>query len=129
MIALGSEAALMLRSIGIDLPIYPVKGYSFTAELAAPVVGGPFPGVFIRAPRLSRIGAGVEVVATLARTPDATPEPAGVRAGRTVGLCFHPELTSDLRFHRWFLAEVAGLRLPSLAGVGSSGSAHERPAR
>ena len=34
-IALGSEAALMLRSVGIDLPIYPVKGYSFTAELKA----------------------------------------------------------------------------------------------
>jgi D-amino-acid dehydrogenase len=34
-IALGSEAALMLRSVGIDLPIYPVKGYSFTAALAA----------------------------------------------------------------------------------------------
>jgi D-amino-acid dehydrogenase len=34
-IALGSEAAAMLRSVGIDLPIYPVKGYSFTAELDA----------------------------------------------------------------------------------------------
>jgi len=41
-------------------------------------------------------------------------EVVGVRMGRIVGLCFHPELTSDLRFHRWFLTEVAGLRLPAL---------------
>jgi D-amino-acid dehydrogenase len=34
-IALGSESALLLRSVGIDLPIYPVKGYSFTADLDA----------------------------------------------------------------------------------------------
>jgi hypothetical protein len=32
-----------------------------------------------------------------------------------VGLCFHPELTSDLRFHRWFLTEVAGFALPARA--------------
>jgi hypothetical protein len=36
-----------------------------------------------------------------------------VRAGRLVGLCFQPALTSDPRFHRWFLTEVAGLRLPA----------------
>ena len=82
---------------------------SFHAELDAPVVGGGFHGVFIRAPRITRVGKGVEVIARLAS--GAGGEPVGVRAGRVVGLCFHPELTSDLRFHRWFLTEVAGLRL------------------
>ena len=82
---------------------------SFHAEIDAPVVGGVFPGVFIRAPRIVRVGKGVEVVAR--RRGDGAGEPVGVRAGRVVGLCFHPELTSDLRFHRWFLTEVAGLRL------------------
>lgn len=93
---------------------------SFHADLDAPVVGGAFHGVFIRAPRIRAIGAGVEVVAR--RGKEAAGEPVGVRAGRVVGLCFHPELTSDLRFHRWFLAEVAGLSLPSL------GAASDRPA-
>jgi D-amino-acid dehydrogenase len=32
-VALGSEAPRMLRPLGIDLPIYPVKGYSLTIEL------------------------------------------------------------------------------------------------
>jgi pyridoxal 5'-phosphate synthase pdxT subunit len=82
---------------------------SFEAELEAPVLGRAFHGVFIRAPRLTRVGKGVEVVAR--RGADGSDEPVGVRAGKVVGLCFHPELTSDLRFHRWFLTEVAGLRL------------------
>jgi 5'-phosphate synthase pdxT subunit len=88
---------------------------SFEAELAAPVVGGAFHGVFIRAPRIVKVGKDVEVVARRAGmgAPAAggSGEVVGVRAGKVVGLCFHPELTSDLRFHRWFLTEVAGLKL------------------
>jgi 5'-phosphate synthase pdxT subunit len=94
---------------------------SFEAELETTVGEGPFHGVFIRAPRIVRVGGGVEVVARMGRAGSAAApgEPVGVRAGRLVGLCFHPELTSDLRFHRWFLTDVAGLRLP--AGKASEG--------
>lgn len=102
--------------------------HSFTAPVQAPPLGGDFTGVFIRAPRFVRVGPAVEIVATRVRGgigegtagPDAsgwagTPgaETVGVRQGRVVGLCFHPELTGDLRFHRWFLSEVAGLALPA----------------
>ena len=79
---------------------------SFDDELDSKVVGGTFHGVFIRAPRITRVGEGVEVIARRGA------EAVGVRAGTIAGLCFHPELTSDLRFHRWFLTEVAGLKLP-----------------
>jgi 5'-phosphate synthase pdxT subunit len=90
---------------------------SFTETIEAPALDGPFHGVFIRAPRIVAVGPGVEVVAR--RTaPGAAGEVVGVRAGRFVGLCFHPELTSDLRFHRWFLGDVAGIRLPVAAAVG-----------
>jgi hypothetical protein len=39
-----------------------------------------------------------------------------------VGLCFHPELTLDLRFHRWFLTRVAGLEagVPEASVEGSA---------
>lgn len=85
---------------------------SFTAPIDAPLLGGPpAEGVFIRAPRIRATGAGVETIARLA----ASGEAVGVRAGRVVGLCFHPELTDDLRFHRWFLGEVAGLGAPAAA--------------
>jgi len=85
---------------------------SFSAPLEAPAIGEHVIGVFIRAPRIRRVGPGVEVVATRLHA-DGTREPVGVRRGKAVGLCFHPELTTDLRFHRWFLREIAGLSLPA----------------
>lgn len=72
----------------------------------------PLHGVFIRAPRITDFGPGVEVVA---RRPSG--EAVGVRAGHVVGVCFHPELTQDLTVHRWFLGEVAGLAVaPETSG-------------
>ena len=75
---------------------------SFEADLDAPVLGAgaTFRGVFIRAPRFTRTGPGVEV---LVRHGD---EPVAVRQGDAVALAFHPELTDDPRLHRWFLDAV-----------------------
>ena len=81
---------------------------SFSRVVEVPALGGPFDAVFIRAPRIRRVGASVEVVA---RAADG--EPVAVRAGLAAGLAFHPELTPDCRIHRWFLVEVAGLALPA----------------
>ena len=74
--------------------------HSFTDLVEAPALGGTLTGVFIRAPRITRVGRGVEV---LARYRD---EPVGVRQGNVVALTFHPELTADRRLHAWFLSEV-----------------------
>jgi len=49
--------------------------------------------VFIRAPRITRVGLEVEVLATLRG------EPVAVRAGAIVGASFHPELTANSRYH------------------------------
>jgi 5'-phosphate synthase pdxT subunit len=59
--------------------------------------GGPFPGVFIRAPRIESVGEHVEVLAT----HDGVPVLA--REGAVVVTSFHPELSGDLRLHEWFL--------------------------
>jgi pyridoxal 5'-phosphate synthase pdxT subunit len=61
----------------------------------------PFPGVFIRAPRILAVGAEAVPIAWRGR------EVVGVRGGRIWGLTFHPELSSDLRVHRKFLAEAS----------------------
>jgi len=53
--------------------------------------------VFIRAPKIERVGEGVEVVAT--QGDDAVM----VRRGKTLAATFHPELTDDDRIHRYFL--------------------------
>jgi len=74
--------------------------HSFTAGVDAPEMGGELPGVFIRAPRITRVGPGVQVVARYRG------EAVGVRQGDVVALAFHPELTPDRRAHAWFLSEV-----------------------
>ncbi len=75
---------------------------SFEADLdVAGLDGGPFPGVFIRAPVVERAGAGVEVLARVEGRPVL------VREGAVLVSAFHPELTSDRRLHRLFLEEVA----------------------
>jgi 5'-phosphate synthase pdxT subunit len=73
---------------------------SFEASLVVDgLVGGPFPGVFIRAPRIETVGEGVEV---LARHEDV---PVLARQDRVWVASFHPELSGDLRLHELFLTE------------------------
>ena len=75
---------------------------SFEADLAVPVLGDPpFPAVFIRAPVIERVGAGVDVLASL---DDGTA--VAVQQGNLMATAFHPELTADVRFHRYFLKLV-----------------------
>jgi 5'-phosphate synthase pdxT subunit len=77
---------------------------SFETELSIPVLGEtPFPGVFIRAPVITQSDRNVEV---LARLSDGTAVAA--RQGKLLVSAFHPELTTDLRFHKYFLAIAAG---------------------
>jgi 5'-phosphate synthase pdxT subunit len=72
---------------------------SFETDLSIPVIGRkPYHGVFIRAPFIEHVGAGVEV---LARLSDGTAVAA--RQGNILALSFHPELTADLRLHAYFL--------------------------
>jgi pyridoxal 5'-phosphate synthase pdxT subunit len=63
--------------------------------------GPPFPGVFIRAPRILAVGKKATPIAWRG------PEVVGVRQGTLWGLTFHPELSPDARVHRRFLEEVA----------------------
>ena len=91
---------------------------SFVEELDVPALGRPpFPGVFIRAPLIERVGPGVEV---LARLPEGTIVAA--RQGHLLATAFHPELTADRRFHNYFLGlgqrtlEVRALPDPLVRG-------------
>src|SRR5438874_466216 len=52
--------------------------------------------VFIRAPKISRLGDGIEVLAT-----EGT-DPVVVCEGKTMAATFHPELTDDTRIHQAF---------------------------
>jgi pyridoxal 5'-phosphate synthase pdxT subunit len=75
---------------------------SFEADLdVSGLEGGPFPGVFIRAPVVEDPGS-AEVLAEHEGVAVA------VRQGPVMALAFHPELSGDLRLHREFLRLVEG---------------------
>jgi 5'-phosphate synthase pdxT subunit len=75
---------------------------SFEADLSVLVLGHPpYRAVFIRAPIIEDVGPRVE---TLARLPDGTAVAA--RQGSLLATAFHPELTPDDRFHRYFIEQV-----------------------
>src|SRR4030088_1673582 len=59
----------------------------------------PLEMVFIRAPKIERVGAGVEVIATEGKDN----VPVAVRQGRAMAATFHPELSDDTRVHQTFL--------------------------
>ena len=75
----------------------------------------PIEMVFIRAPKIERVGEGVEVIATEGRDKD----PVLVRKGTTLAATFHPELSDDPRIHQYFLELVADVK-PSGATDGLS---------
>jgi len=75
---------------------------SFEADIDVDGLDGSFPAVFIRAPIIEAVGAGVEVLATHDGLPIA------VASGPVIGVTFHPELTEDPRLHGLFVQRVIG---------------------
>jgi 5'-phosphate synthase pdxT subunit len=74
---------------------------SFEADLpVAGTEGAPVHAVFIRAPVVEAVGAGVEILATVEGRPVLC------RQGPVLVAAFHPELGDDPRLHELFLNEV-----------------------
>jgi 5'-phosphate synthase pdxT subunit len=106
---------LLARDIGgLDQPLLGVmditvkrNGFgrqldSFEEALSVPSLGEAlFRGVFIRAPLIENAAPGVTV---LARLGDG--RAVAARQGRLLVSAFHPELTDDLRMHRYFLGMI-----------------------
>ncbi len=66
---------------------------------------GDVPMTFIRAPYIDSVGEGVEILS------EVDGRIVAARQGRQLVTAFHPELTDDLSVHRYFLEEVAGLKI------------------
>jgi 5'-phosphate synthase pdxT subunit len=98
---MAEQRGLGLIDIGVRRNGYGRQVESFEAPLQVTGLGDKsFPGVFIRAPLVESTGR-AEVIATHEGRPVA------VRQGRILALCFHPELTGDLRLHREFIRMAA----------------------
>ena len=96
--------SLGLMDIVVSRNAFGRQRESFETEISIPVLGEkPFPAVFIRAPLIKQVNGKAEI---LARLDDGTAVAA--RQGKLLVSAFHPELTSDLRFHQYFLDIVSG---------------------
>jgi 5'-phosphate synthase pdxT subunit len=92
----GDAAILGVVDIDVRRNAYGRQVQSFEADIDVAGIG-EMRAVFIRAPRVERVGQRVEVLAA------HDDEPVVVRQGRVVLAAFHPELTDDVRLHQLFL--------------------------
>jgi 5'-phosphate synthase pdxT subunit len=96
----GEDPVLQLLDVEVQRNAYGRQLDSFEADIDVPALGPEqLHGVFIRAPILSDVGPGAEVLAR-----DQRGRPIAVRQGRVLATAFHPELTGDRRMHRLLLS-------------------------
>ena len=94
------QPRLGLLDVGVERNAYGRQVASFEADVDVAGLDEPFPAVFIRAPRITHTGDGVEVVARY------DGDPVMVAGDRLIATVFHPELSSDPRIHRYFLENI-----------------------
>ncbi len=99
--ARADQQPLALLDISVQRNGYGRQVLSFEAEIDIDGMPEGFTGIFIRAPRVTRVGNSVEVLASLGS------DPVLVRCGNIWAAGFHPELSNDLRLHQLFLNQLA----------------------
>jgi len=99
---------LRLMDIEVERNAFGRQVDSFEAALDVPALGPPaFQAVFIRAPRITKVGSRAEALARLAGGAVVA-----AQQGNLLATSFHPELTDDTRFHEYFLSLAANGRSP-----------------
>ena len=94
-----NQPTLRLVNMVVERNAFGRQIESFEEDLTITgIPGGPFRGIFIRAPRVKRVGIGVDILCEL---KDGSI--VAVRQGRLIATSFHPELTKDTRVHEYFL--------------------------
>jgi len=76
-----------------------IREGKFPSALNGKLTNSPLEMVFIRAPKIERIGPAVQVIATEGKEN----VPVAVRQGKVMAATFHPELSDDVRIHQAFL--------------------------
>jgi len=98
---------LGLMAITVERNAFGRQSQSFETALDIPALGtvapqgGPFRGVFIRAPQIAAVAAPARALAAL-----ADGRIVAAQQGHLLATAFHPELSGDDRFHRYFLELV-----------------------
>jgi len=116
----GGQPLLGGLDVTINRNFFGSQVKSFETNLNIPQLGDekPFPAVFIRAPVITEAGPSVEqVLAKLSET-----QIVAVKQKNLLGTAFHPELTADTRFHRYFAQIVRQYKEQLSSGIGCAGT-------
>jgi pyridoxal 5'-phosphate synthase pdxT subunit len=100
------QPRLNLMDISLERNAYGRQVASFETDVPVKTFDMPFHVVFIRAPRIAKVGKDTIVLATFKN------DPIMVKQDRLLATVFHPELTNDPRIHQYFLERV----IPRLVG-------------
>lgn len=92
------QPSLGLMNISIRRNAFGRQRDSFTTQVDLREIGTSVPAMFIRAPSLQEVGSDVKTIGELAEGGVIT-----AQQGRWMVTTFHPELTQDVRVHRYFL--------------------------
>ena len=96
-----AQKTLDILDIGVERNAYGAQLDSFESDVSVPLLGAaPLRGVFIRAPRITRLGIGIEVLA------EYDGAPVIVRQNRHLAAAFHPEIAGDTRLHQLWLENL-----------------------
>jgi 5'-phosphate synthase pdxT subunit len=101
----GTCAGCILLAAEVENPKQAGLGAIDSSIREGRFLNSPIEMVFIRAPKIERVGEDVEVIATEGKDK----VPVLVRSGNTLAATFHPELSDDPRIHQYFLELVAKL--------------------
>ncbi len=102
------QPLLRLMDIQVERNAFGRQVDSFEIDLTVPNLDDPdrkFPAVFIRAPLIEEVGPSVEILARLP-AEDGQGKIVAAQEGHWLATSFHPELTGDERFHRYFVDRV-----------------------
>ena len=92
------QPLLDMLDIKIERNTFGRQRDSFESEISMEKIGIPkFHGVFIRAPSIVETGKNVDVISKF------NEKIVAVKQGKILGTSFHPELTSDLSLHKYFI--------------------------
>jgi 5'-phosphate synthase pdxT subunit len=103
---LERQHLLGLMDITVERNAFGRQADSFESDIHVAVLEDartPFPAIFIRSPLIARVGPDVDVIAHLPNNKENGIIIAA-KQGHFLATSFHPELTGDDRFHRYFLS-------------------------
>jgi len=93
-----NQELLGIIDLEVDTNAFGRQHESFETPIKINFLKTPYNAIFIRAPKITRVGRDVEVIATLNNN-----DIIAAKQKNTIALSFHPELTNDTRIHQHYI--------------------------